>query len=163
MHSTTKKSFAITAIAAPLLALLFLGTAFLVGARDIATQSWFVVAKTSELPSDGTPILKTVSAKRIDAWERLPDKPICDVFVRKSQNADGASVVYTWHHDSFRIPLRYDPLTKQYVSVCWNLAFDMQGKEVIEKESIPTGLRLTQLPVQVVDGIVWVRLEGVRF
>jgi hypothetical protein len=162
MHSTTTKSIALTAIAAPMFVLLFLCTAFLVGARDTATQSWFLVAKTSDLPSDGTPLLKTVSAKRFDAWMRLPDKPICDVFVRKSQNADGASVVHSWHHDQFRIPIRYDQKSHQYVSVCWNIACDLQGREVIEKESPPTGLSLTPLPVRVADGAVWVRLDGVR-
>lgn len=157
MHFTTKKSIAMTAIAAPQLALLFLSFAFLVGASDTPEEAWCFVAKTSELPSDGTPVLKTVSAKQFDAWMRLPDQPICDVFVRKSRNADGASVMHSWHHDEFRIPLRYDEITRQYVSVCWKVAFDLQGKEVRGKEDSAMRSNLAQLPVQVADGVIWVR------
>ena len=93
MHSTTKKSIALIAIAAPMLALLFLGTAFLVGARDTATQSWFLVAKTSEQPTDGTSILKTVSAKRFDAWMRLPDDADHE-FVDVGSGDSGGAVVF---------------------------------------------------------------------
>ncbi len=163
MHSTTKKSIALIAIAVPMLAILFLCVAFLVGAKDTETQSWLYVAKTSELPGDGTPIMKTVSVTQFDAWTRLPDKPICQVFVRKSLSADAASVMYTWHHDGFKIPLRYDPITQRYVSICWNVTFDLQGKEVTGKGSIPSDLSVTQLPAKVIDDVVWVRLDGVRY
>ena len=163
MQPAKKKSIALTALAAPPLTLLLLSIAFLVGASDAPKQSWFLVAKTSELPSDGSPILKTVSAKQFDAWTRLPDKPVCNVFVRKSHNADGVSAVHSWHHDAFRIPLRFDEVTQQYVSACWNVAFDIQGNEVSGKESIPMSSKLAQLPVHVADGVVWVKLDGVRY
>ena len=163
MESTMKKSIAILAAMSPILALLFFCGVFLVDSRGTPKQSWFLAANTSELPSDGAPLLKTISVKQFDAWMRLPDRPILDVFVRRSGNAEGASVVPAWHHDSFRIPLRYDQIKKQYVSVCWKIAFDMQGKEISQSESLRTGSSLTQLPVQVVDGDVWVRLDDVIY
>ncbi len=162
MNATMKRSIAMASIVAPIMAMLFLSISFLMGASGPQEESWFLVAELSDLPTDGTPIHKTVSAKHFDAWTRLPDRPILDVFIRRSGNANDASVVPSWHHDSFRIPLRYDHRKKQYVSVCWNVAFDMQGKEVSDSESVRTGSSLTQLPVQVVGGDVWVRLDDIR-
>jgi hypothetical protein len=162
MHPTAMKVIAITAIVVPMLGLILIGTAFLLDGHDTPSRSWHRVARLSELPNDGTPVLIPVYRQRFDAWMRLPDERIWDVYVRKETGSDNVSVVQSWHHSHLRIPIRYDSEEKQYVSLCWNVAFDMQGRQLTDRETKtePIDFDIAVLPVKVNDGEVWVRIDA---
>jgi hypothetical protein len=160
MHPTAMKSIAIIAISAPMLGLLSLGTAFLLDTYDTPSRSWHRVASMSELPDDGTPVLKPVYAQRFDAWMRLPDERLWDVYLRKETEFNRVSVVHSWHHPKLRMPILYDSTKKQYVSPCWNVAFDMQGKQLTDRGKKAIGVDLDVMPVRVADGEVWVRFDS---
>lgn len=156
MHPTAKKTIAVGLLTAPMLGLMILGGAFLLSPSRPAAQPWHLIASLSELPDDGTPLLRPVYGKRFDAWTRLPDEWICDVFVRKEPNTTNVSVVPAWHHGNWRIPLRYDEHENKYVSICWNVAFDLHGKEITTLGMTRIGLDLDELPLKVIDDEIWV-------
>jgi len=160
MHATAKKVIASCAMTAPILGLMIVGGAFLLSPQSPTTQSWHLIASMSELPDDGTPMLMPVFEKRFDAWTRLPDERVCDVFVRKEPRTTRVSVTPSWHHGDLRIPIRYDDRENKYVSVCWNVAFDMQGKEIITPGMKPIGLDLGMLPVKVNHNEIWVCVDA---
>lgn len=108
MHPTAKKTIALGALTSPMLGLMMLGGVFLLSPQTPPDQPWHLVASVSELPDDGTPVLMPVFGNRFDAWTRLPDERICDVFVRKEPSTTRVSVIPSWHHGDLRIPLVYD-------------------------------------------------------
>ncbi len=120
----------------------------------------YLIGSVFELPVDGTPVLRPVFGKRFDAWARLPDERICDVFVRREPRTMRVSVAPSWHHGDLRIPIRYDDRKNRYASVCWNVAFDMKGKEITNTGMKPIGFDLGMLPVQVDRNEIWVCLDS---
>jgi hypothetical protein len=160
MHPIAKKTIALSAMAAPMLGLMIVGGEFLLSPQSPAPQSWHLIASMSELPNDGTPVLLPVFEERFDAWTRLPDERVYDVCVRKEPSTTRVSVTPSWHHGDLRIPIRYDDRENKYVSVCWNVAFDMQGKEITTPGMKPIGFDLGMLPVKVNHNELWVCVDA---
>ncbi len=137
---------------------MLLCVAFLTSSRDVRTTTWLPVVDVSQLPADGTPLEAKVSLKRFDAWMRMPD--VTDkVFVRKQPGSQQVLAFPPWHHSDFRIPIRYEVACQQFVSTCWNVAFDANGNETPSTACLRDSsvkLRLNELPVRVLEGRVWV-------
>lgn len=88
---------------------------------------WIVVGKLSELPNDGEPHLRAVMAAQVDAWRRLPDRPIGDVFLRRQPGSEWVTVLQARHGGDLRIPVEYDARAKEFRSCCWKVSFDLEG------------------------------------
>jgi hypothetical protein len=155
MHAA-KGVLAFSALIVPILGAAWLGAGFLTFRHKPPMQSKFYVTSLSELPDDGTPVLKAVYQKQYDAWTRLPDQRIGNVFVRKDPMTARVSIFRSSHHAEFRIPLRYEAEAKQYVSCWWNVAFDLRGKEIRKLCAQASGFDMTSLPLQIRDEGVWV-------
>ena len=160
MHPATTKAIALTVMSVPMLGFMMLGAAFLLSPHGPATESWHLVGSVADLPEDGTPVLMPVFGKHFDAWTRLPNERISDVFVRKVPETMKVSAALAWHHDQLRIPIRYEQREHKYISVCWNVEFDLQGHEIIGRGGKRVGFKLVMLPVEVENNSIWVCLDS---
>jgi hypothetical protein len=160
MRPFIKQSLTIVALVLPLLGLLLLGAAFLSGAPVAPPSAWRFVAMQSELPDDGTPLLKTVYEGRHDAWLQLPDRPLGNVFVRKEPGTAHPFAVAAWHRGKLQIPIEFDLEKQCYQSVCWNVAFDLHGRQLLQPGHVRDESDLAVLPVQIRQNAVWVNLDS---
>ena len=160
MHSAATKAIAVAVMSVPMLGFMMLGAAFLLSPHGPAPESWHLIGSVSDLPDDGLPVLIPVFGKHFDAWTRLPDEKISNVFVRKEPGTTKVSAALAWHHGQFRIPIRYDQSEHKYVSACWNVEFDLQGHEIIERGIKPIGFNLVMPPVEVEHKAIWVCLDS---
>lgn len=156
MRPNTMKVLALAAIVAPFCFLFSLGTVFLTGVVQTPSPTWYRVGLLSDFANDGTPQLTTVYAKRRDAWMQQPDRRVCEVFVRRHPETDAILIVPPWH--SWRIPIRYNSLRKQYESCCWKVRFDLDGREYGDSETRAGDL--TPLLARVQESEIWVLLNG---
>src|SRR5690349_13003942 len=77
------------------------------GARQPPESSWLRVVDLGSLPGDGQPMRFPILEPRRDAWNRLPDKLLGYVFLRRLPGCGQISALRAYH-GSFRIPVIYD-------------------------------------------------------
>jgi hypothetical protein len=138
--------------------LIFLGTpgvAFLTTpAREPSPSGWFFVGQLSSIPENGVPQRLPLLAPQVDAWARHHDDVVGYVFVRRIPGSQKIIALRTEHHDGFRIPVTYDDQAEVYRSKCWDVQFDLNGKEITERGKAGMGERMESLSVEVAgDGI----------
>lgn len=152
-------------IAIVLLALVPLGTlglasaAFLAPHREPAPGPWFKVATLGDLREDGEPIRAMITVPAHDAWAQLPDRFIGYVFVRRLPGDAAVVALRAEHHPFLHIAVNYDATKRLFHSTCWNLSFDLDGKEIMTDDLPPVGHEIERLPVHLDGADIWVRYE----
>jgi menaquinol-cytochrome c reductase iron-sulfur subunit len=115
------------------------------------------VARLDSLPNDGTPQYFKVIADRWDAWNYIPNEPVGAVFLRKGE--DGGVVAFNVGCPHAGCAVEFASRTREFQCPCHSSSFSIAGER---SASSPSSRNLDELPIEIVDGDVWVEFMNYR-
>ncbi len=158
MHSYAKKTIAIALLIAPVTLLGVVGVIFVVSPpRSRSDFLWLSVAPISRIPADGQPALLPIIAPRHDAWMRLRDEIVGQVFARRDLATNEIQVI-SWLHGPLSVPVDFDPRSGGFISRCFDVRFDINGTVIPNghgNSSPADGMHAVDFTV--IDNVLFVR------
>lgn len=135
MHSIMTKTLALVLLVTPLMLLCGIGFVFLTSTPPSRPNPpWLAVTPTSQIPSDGRPVLLSVRAPRYDAWSRLTGEVVDQVFAHRDLVTNEIKVISA-RHGRLSASVDYDPQTGCFVSRCFGVRFDIDGTAIQDRPS----------------------------
>jgi len=119
--------------------------------------STVIVANVSAIPADGLPHRYPVTVSHRNAWATGSPHIVGYLFLRRSQDSLGIRAFAATHSPTFNIPVSFDAQIGKFVSDCWSVEFDSDGR------SLSPGFEdLQHIPVAVASDVVTVQLYSDR-
>jgi hypothetical protein len=135
------------------------GIAFLgapVWVTPCSPTRWHAVTVLDALPANGTPVRFPAPVADPSGWPAHPEQVRRHIFLRRVAGPWQVLALRADHHGRFRIPVTFDVQARVFRSVCWDVEFALDGKELPARG---IGDELESLPVCVDNGLVFVRYE----
>jgi menaquinol-cytochrome c reductase iron-sulfur subunit len=112
----------------------------------------------AELPADGSPLLVSVVAERIDAWTKHPAQPIGSVFL--SRLPDGTVQALHSACPHFGCVVQWTPEKRLFACPCHDSTFAPDGALAGVANASPRAL--DALVSEVRDGVIWVTFQNFK-
>lgn len=155
--NSAKGAVATVAIFVALMLPTAIGVAFLASPpSEREPPEWVKVTTLSLLPADGVPRRFLVSVACFDTWERLPDKTIGTVFLRRVPTS--GEVLGLQGEYYLGSPVEFDVEAQVFRDVCWGMQCDINGKRI---HSIARMGDIERVRVVIREKSVYVKLEDV--
>ncbi len=122
-----------------------------------AAGEYFKVTTLDALPTDGSPMKFTITADRVDAWNRTPNQPIGAIFVRRvGEKVEAFQVICP--HAGCTINFERLGGGGRFFCPCHAASFDLSGRRLEEPSQSPRDM--DSLDWEIRNGTeVWVKYE----
>ncbi len=121
--------------------------------------AWSRVTRLTALPADGVPRRFLVSAEQVNAWTRLPRRPVGAVYLRRTGESQVQALHATCPHAG--CPVEYTPARSGFLCPCHNSTFAVDGSVNDPASPSPRGLDTLEVEIRGGDE-VWVRFQNFR-
>ena len=123
--------------------------------KGASADGFLPVAKTADLPEDGTPVRFALVADKIDAWNLFRQQTVGTVFLRKIA---GQVLAFTDVCPHLGCKVDYKSASSSFFCPCHASAFDLDGHRT---NNIPPR-DMDQLDYREEDGVVWVKYASFK-
>lgn len=121
--------------------------------------AWSRVTRLTALPADGVPRRFLVWAERVNAWTRLPRRPVGSVYLRRTAGDQVLALHATCPHAG--CPVEFAPGQGGFLCPCHNSTFAADGSVNDPASPSPRGLDTLEVEIRGGDE-VWVRFQNFR-
>jgi Rieske Fe-S protein len=114
------------------------------------------VAPLQALPADGVPRRFQVVADHTDAWNKYPQVPVGAVYLRRTSETAIEALNVVCPHAGGSVD--FVPQSNCYICPLHNSQFALDGS--IKDPKSPAPRAMDSLPVEILDGEIWVHFEN---